>query len=127
MPRLCSKFRSCTTPTKVASATASPPKAITRALPRNAWIYGAAERIHCTNARSVAELDVGLIRGTWGIGARGGTEGGSDYTVGRHGHGGKEATSMRASLIITLMRAAHRASPAATGLERSPAASSHCR
>src|SRR5436309_15599278 len=103
MPRLCSKFRSCTTPRNVSSATTSPPKAMTRVLPRNAWIYGAAERIHCTNARSVAELDVGLIRGTWGIGASGGTEGGSVYTVGRHGHGGEWGNRMRASFIRTLV------------------------
>jgi len=35
------------------------------------------------------------MRGTWGIGASG-TECGSDYTVARHGHGGKDATNMQA-------------------------------
>src|SRR2546430_14884208 len=36
-------------PRKVSSATTSPPKAMTSVLPRNAWTYGAAARIHGTN------------------------------------------------------------------------------
>ena len=43
---------------------------MTKVLPRKAWIYGAAERIHCTNARVVAECDAGLIRGMRGIGSK---------------------------------------------------------
>src|SRR5436190_9674103 len=49
VPRLWRRLRSCTTPRKVSSATTSPPKAMTIVLPRSAWIYGAAARIHGTN------------------------------------------------------------------------------
>src|SRR5215470_16576193 len=56
-PRLCRRLRSCTTPRKVSSATTSPPNAMTTVLPRSAWTYGAAARIHGTN-----DLASNLIR-----------------------------------------------------------------
>ena len=54
-------------PRKVSSATTSPPKAMTKVLPRNAWMYGAAERIHWTKARVVAECAGGAALGLGGI------------------------------------------------------------
>src|SRR5512141_1189681 len=70
MPRLCSRFRSWTMPRKVSSATTSPPNAMTNVLPRNAWMYGAAERIHWTNARVVADWAAGTALGLAGIEVR---------------------------------------------------------
>ena len=59
-------------PRNVSSATTSPPNAITNVLPRNAWMYGAARRIHWTNARVVAEWAAGVALGFGGIEWRGG-------------------------------------------------------
>ena len=59
-------------PRNVSSATTSPPNAMTNVLPRNAWMYGAAERIHWTNARVVAEWAGGAALGFGGIGSGGG-------------------------------------------------------
>ena len=63
-------------PRNVSSATTSPPNAMTKVLPRNAWMYGAAERIHWTKARVVAEWAGGAALGFGGIesgGERGAT------------------------------------------------------
>ena len=56
-------------PRNVSSATTSPPKAITNVLPRNACMYGAADRIHWTKARVVAECTGGAA---FGLGERSG-------------------------------------------------------
>ncbi len=58
-------------PRNVSSATTSPPNAMTNVRPRKAWMYGAAERIHWTNARVVAEWAAGALFGVGGIGAAG--------------------------------------------------------
>ena len=59
-------------PRNVSSATTSPPNAMTNVRPRNAWMYGAAERIHWTNARVVAEWAGGAAFGFGGIEGGGG-------------------------------------------------------
>src|SRR6476660_2670499 len=69
MPRLCSRLRSWMMCRNVSSATTSPPNAMTKVRPRNAWMYGAAERIHWTNARVVAEFAGGTAFGLGGIGS----------------------------------------------------------
>jgi hypothetical protein len=68
-------------PRNVSSATTSPPKAITNVLPRNACMYGAADRIHWTKARVVAECAGGAAFGLGGIGAIGGRQGAKRLVV----------------------------------------------
>ena len=81
-------------PRNVSSATTSPPNAITNVLPRNAWTYGAAERIHCTNARIVAECAAGLYTRDAGASVKVAWQrGAADYSARSrvaHGRGGAD-------------------------------------